>query len=211
VIFGHQSEDGQLKVKRANVGCLWRSKVTSNYGHVPATHVRRNQCVIPKPFQRQGCRGQFNLRTTDNTKRPVSIGDTQRAPKFWLQSRKKSRQQANNLQFRPRNVPSSWKRRIRSRERSRVLHAGGAFLRRQVVSDLSSSVAARSKIDIERVAAGEWPPLLHRRHRLAENVVAPHSTPPVRRLILGADVSDVATKVRTSIPLRSSSFRDDGC
>lgn len=209
MIFGHQSGDRQLKVKRANVECLWRSKVTSNYGHVPATHVRKNQCVIPKPFQRQGCRGQFSLRITD-TKRPVSIEDIQRAPKFWLQSRKKSHQQANNLQFRPRNVPNSWKRKICSRERSRVLHEGGAFLRRQVVSDLSSSVAARSKIDIERVAAGEWPPL-QRRPRLAENVVAPHLTPPVRRLTQGADVSDVATKVRTSIPLRSSSFRDDGC
>jgi hypothetical protein len=56
----------------------------------------------------------------------------------------------------------------------------------------------------------EWLPL-QRRHRLVENVVALHSMPSVRLLILGADVSDVATKVRTSIPLKSSSFRDDGC
>lgn len=73
---------GQPRQSRANeVDCRWRSKVTSNYAHVPVMPAKRNWYAITKPFQRQESRVQFNPRIND-TKQLVSIEDTRKAQKF---------------------------------------------------------------------------------------------------------------------------------
>ena len=196
-MFGPQKGDVQPTWKRPNeVDYLWRSKVTSNCEHVPVMPVRRNWCVTTKPFQRPESRVRSSLRIAD-TKRPAWIGVTQRAQKCWLPSRTMWLQP--NLLFRLQQFRNSWKRKIRSSKKKILVRQGGnRFLRRRVVKD-SSNVVGLSKIVIVPVAADGWPPPPRRHRHLAANDAEHPWTPPVLRLTPGADVNDVATKVRVYI------------
>lgn len=212
-MFGHRREDDRRVVKQKppnEADYQLRSKVTSSCVRVPVTPVKKSWCVTAKRFRHRGSLVLSSHPIID-TKRPASIDDTPRAPRSWhpfrmtfpvvpvVSSTRINRNRVLRLILNRNNL----KRKIRSSSKGKIhVQQGGraSHRRRRVVNDSFNEVE-RSKIVTDPVVAEGWLQQRQRRHHRPEvNVVAPPSTPPVRRLTPGADVNDVATKVRTSNP-----------